>query len=146
MHVRRLLLQRRLQLVLALIRPNSTKERNIVSHRSFARGVVVAAVSCGAVLAGAAAPAHAQPAPAGCTAADLAKVMTGVTNATGDYLFANPPVNDFFTSLKDVPKDQKRQALTSYMDANPQVKADLERIRQPAKDFRDRCGGPVEGG
>ncbi|MGB2918853.1 MAG: hemophore-related protein, partial [Mycobacterium sp.] len=52
-----------------------------------------------------------------------------------------PPVNDFFTNLGKVPNDQKRDALASYLDANPQVKADLSGIRQPAKDFRARCGG-----
>jgi hemophore-related protein len=31
--------------------------------------------------------------------------------------------------------------MQSFLDANPQVKADLEAIRQPAKDFKNRCGG-----
>ncbi|MGB3229421.1 MAG: heme-binding protein, partial [Mycobacterium sp.] len=74
-------------------------------------------------------------------AADLAGVMSGVTASTSAYLFTHPPVNDFFTNLGKVPNDQKREALASYLDANPQVKADLSGIRQPAKDFRARCGG-----
>ncbi|HEY9266758.1 MAG TPA: heme-binding protein [Mycobacterium sp.] len=112
----------------------------MVSHKTFARRVLLAGVGCGAVLLGAGAPAHAQPAPPNCTAADLAGVMSGITASTSVYLFTHPPVNDFFTSLKDVPKEEKRAALTTYMDANPQVKAELEAIRQPAKDFRNRCG------
>ncbi|MGE2736499.1 heme-binding protein [Mycolicibacterium vaccae] len=113
-------------------------------NKIFAKGALAAAVGCGAVLVGMAGPASAQPAPPaqpGCSAGDMAKVMSGVANAKGDYLLANPSVNDFFTSLKDVPRDQKKQSMTAYFDANPQVKADLDAIRQPAKDFKNRCGG-----
>lgn len=112
----------------------------MMSHRTFARRVLLATVGCGAALFGTSVPAHAQPAPPNCTAADLAGIMSGITAATSAYLFTHPPVNEFFTSLKDVPKEEKRAALTTYMDANPQVKAELEGIRQPAKDFRNRCG------
>ncbi|MGB2918855.1 MAG: heme-binding protein [Mycobacterium sp.] len=66
--------------------------------------------------------------------------LSGITAATSAYLFTHPPVNDFFTTLKDVPAEEKREALQTYMDANPQVKADLTSIRQPAADFRNRCG------
>ncbi|MGE2836613.1 heme-binding protein [Mycobacterium sp. SMC-4] len=119
-----------------------------MSHKIFAKGLVAAAAGCGAVLIGVAAPAAAQPAPPaapGCSAGDMAKVMSGVANAKGDYLLANPPVNNFFSSLKDVPREQRKQAMQSYFDANPQVKADLEGIRQPAKDFKNRCGLPSHG-
>ncbi|MEZ0342909.1 heme-binding protein [Mycobacterium sp. pV006] len=115
-----------------------------MSHKIFAKGVLAAAAGCGAVLIGVAAPVSAQPAPPaqpGCSAGDMAKVMSGVANAKGDYLLANPQVNDFFTSLKDLPKEQKKESMRTYLDANPQVKADLEGIRQPAKDFKNRCGG-----
>ena len=121
----------------------------MVSHKAFARRVLVTAVGAGAVLLGTAGPAQAQPAPPNCTAADLAGIMSGVTAATSAYLFTNPPVNDFFTNLGKVPSDQKREALSSYLDANPQVRADLSGIRQPAVDFRARCGagpGPLADG
>ena len=115
----------------------------MVSHKSFAGRMLVATVGSGAVLLGTAVSASAQPAPPNCTAADLAGIMSGVTASTSAYLFTHPPVNDFFTNLGKVPNDQKREALASYLDANPQVKADLSGIRQPAKDFRARCGsGP----
>ena len=112
----------------------------MLSHRTFARRLLLTVVASGAVLLGAGAPAHAQPAPPNCTAADLAGIMSGITAATSAYLFTHPPVNEFFTSLKDVPAEEKRASLQGYMDANPQVKADFEGIRQPAKDFRNRCG------
>jgi hemophore-related protein len=66
--------------------------------------------------------------------------MSGITASTSAYLFTHPPVNDFFTSLGKVPKEERRAALGTYMDANPQVKADLQGIRQPVVDFRNRCG------
>ena len=109
----------------------------MVSHTTFARRVVLAAVGCGAVLFSTAVPAQAQP---NCTAADLAGIMSGVTAATSAYLYTHPSVNDFMTSLKDVPREEKRVALTTYLDANPQVKAELQGIRQPTVDFRNRCG------
>lgn len=65
--------------------------------------------------------------------------MTGVAAATSTYLFTHPPVNEFFTTLRDLPDDQKRAELIGYMDANPQVRAELLGIRQPSEDFRNRC-------
>ncbi|MCV7149932.1 heme-binding protein [Mycolicibacterium pyrenivorans] len=112
----------------------------MVSHKTFAQRVLLAGVAAGAVLLGAGAPATAQPPPPNCTAADLAGIMSGITAATSAYLFTHPPVNEFFTSLKDLPQEEKRDALRDYVDANPQVKADLQGIRQPAVDFRNRCG------
>lgn len=82
------------------------------------------------------------PAPAplpNCTAADLAQVSAGVAAATSAYLFTHPDVNAYFTSLKGQPHADIRDQLTQYMDANPQTHADLEGIRQPLTDFRNRC-------
>ncbi|MGZ8802931.1 MAG: heme-binding protein [Mycobacterium sp.] len=115
----------------------------MVSHKTFAGRMLMAAVGSGAVLLGATVPAHAQPAPPNCTSADLAGILSGVTASTSAYLFTHPQVNDFFTNLGKVPNEDKRAALSTYLDANPQVRADLSGIRQPAKDFRARCGaGP----
>ncbi|OHT77610.1 hypothetical protein BKG69_17660 [Mycobacteroides chelonae] len=77
--------------------------------------------------------------PPNCTAADMAGVATGVSAATSTYLFTHPDVNEFFTSLKGQPKDQVRDKARQYLDENPQVKADLQEIRQPLGDFRERC-------
>jgi len=115
----------------------------MVCHKTFARRMLLAAVGSGAVLLTAVVPAQAQPAPPppNCTAADMAGILSGVTASTSAYLFTHPPVNNFFTSLKDVPSGAKKPALDAYLNANPQVKAELDGIRQPAKDFRLRCGG-----
>lgn len=104
---------------------------------STTRRVIAGALGVGAVLTGTAIPAQAQP---NCTAADLAGIMSGITAATSAYLFTHPQVNDFFTSLKDVPKENRQAALSDYAAANPQVQAELQGIRQPAVDFRNRCG------
>ncbi|CAN3127707.1 heme-binding protein [Mycobacterium sp. smrl_JER01] len=80
--------------------------------------------------------------PPNCTAADLAGVVTGVSAATSAYLFTHPPVNEFYTSLKELNPDQKKAAVTAFMDANPQAAAELRGIRQPLIDFRNRCRQP----
>jgi hemophore-related protein len=110
--------------------------------RSAIAGVFAAGFIAGAMLLGTAATAAAQPPPPNCTAADLARVMSGVTFDTSNYLFAHPDVNAFFTGLKGQPRDQISDQVQSYLDANPQVRADLQGIRQPSVDFRERCGAP----
>ena len=111
-----------------------------------ARCAVVGAIGtgalAGAMLFGAAATAAAQPPPPHppCTAAELSRVMSGVSFETSNYLSTHPDVNNYFTSLRGQPKDQIRDQVQTYLDANPQVKDDLLRIRQPSVDFRNRCG------
>jgi hemophore-related protein len=114
-----------------------------------ARRAIAGAIGIGA-LAGAmlfgAATAMAEPpppVPPPCTAAELARVMSGVTFDTSNYLTTHPAVNDFFTSLKGQPRDQIRDQVQTYLDANPQVRDDLQAIRQPSVDFRQRCGAPA---
>jgi hemophore-related protein len=105
-------------------------------------GAIAAGAVSGAMLFGAAGSAIAdpEPAPPNCTAADLAGVSAGVAAATSGYLFAHPDVNDYFTGLKGQPREDIREQVQQYMDANPQAHADLEGIRQPLTDFRARCG------
>ncbi|NKZ13451.1 hemophore-related protein [Mycolicibacterium septicum DSM 44393] len=83
------------------------------------------------------------PVPPPCTAAEMARVMSGISFETSSYLTAHPDVNDFFTSLKGQPKDQIGNQVRSYLDANPATRQDLDRIRQPGADFRQRCGLPA---
>jgi len=83
------------------------------------------------------------PVPPPCTAAELARVMSGVTFDTSNYLTTHPDVNDFFTSLKGQPRDQVGDQVQTYLDANPGVRNDLQAIRQPSVDFRQRCGAPI---
>ncbi|CAM4093347.1 hypothetical protein MB901379_02988 [Mycobacterium basiliense] len=113
-------------------------------------GRVAAGVICGAMLLGAAGltsavagadpgDPDAAPPPPNCTAADLAGVSAGVAAATSAYLFTHPEVNDYFSSLRGQPRDDIRDQLQQYMDANPTVHAELRGIRQPLTDFRQRC-------
>ena len=106
-----------------------------------AAGAITGAMLFGAPLASADSGADPDPAPAApnCTAADLAGVAAGVAATTSAYMFAHPDVNDYFTSLKGTPRSEMRAKLQQYMDANPQVHADLQGIRQPMTDFRNRC-------
>lgn len=103
---------------------------------------VAGAIGVGAVttvmLFGAIPSALADP-PPNCTAADLAGVASGVAAATSAYLFTHPDVNNFFTGLKGQPKNQIRDNVRGYLDANPQTKADLQGIRQPLVDLKNRC-------
>lgn len=113
-------------------------------------GALGAGTAAGALLFGVLPAASAQPAPPpppppNCTAADLAGVAAGVSASTSAYLFTHPPVNDFFTSLEDLPRDQIKPKVEDYLNANPQVKAELTGIRQPLTDLKNRCGiGPAD--
>ena len=114
-----------------------------------ARRAVICAIGtgtiAGAMLFGAAATATADPpppVPPPCTAAELALVMSGVSFDTANYLTTHPDVNNYFTSLKGQPRDQIQTQVQNWLDANPQVRADLQAIRQPSVDFRNRCGVP----
>ena len=104
-------------------------------------GAVGAGAIAGAMLFGAR-PRRSREPTANCTAADLAGVASGVSAATSAYLFTHPDVNCFFTSLEGQPRDDIRDDVQDYMDANPQVKADLTGIRQPLIDLKNRCGDP----
>ncbi|WP_348727012.1 heme-binding protein [uncultured Mycolicibacterium sp.] len=106
------------------------------------RRVVAAVLGLGALSLGVAAPAASQP-PPNCSSADLAGVMTGVLASTTAYLYTHPPVNAFFTTIGDLDPEQRRVALAEFLDTNPQVRAELQGIRAPAVDFRNRCGREI---
>ena len=108
-----------------------------IVRRAVAGAIATGAIS-GAMLFSSAAVALADP-PPGCTTADLARVQSGVSAATSDYLFAHPDVNNFFTSLKGQSRDAQRNNVQNYLNANPQVQADLQGIRQPLVDLKNRC-------
>jgi hemophore-related protein len=108
------------------------------AHRIIA-GTIGAGAVAGGLLVGLAPSAVA--APPNCTAADLAGTAAGVSAATSAYLFTRPEVNAFFTGLDGTPRDTLRDQIQQYLDANPQVKAELTGIRQPLTDLRARCGG-----
>jgi heme-binding protein len=105
------------------------------------RGVVAAAIT-GAVLFGAAPTALADPPPPpapGCSAADFEQLKGEVSTATAGYFFTHPDANAFFSTLKGQPRDQVKQQVADYLNANPQTKSDLEGIRQPIQDMKARC-------
>ena len=89
--------------------------------------------------------AHADDLPPNCTSADMTGVMSGISAAMSAYLFTHPDVNSFFSGLQGLPKAQVRDETEAYLNANPDVRADLDAIRQPSRDFRDRCNLPQRG-
>lgn len=107
----------------------------------FVRNLIGASVIAGATLMGTAATAAADP--PNCSAADLAGIMSGVNAGMSAYLFTHPDVNAFFTSLKGKSREEMRAAITDYAQTNPQVQNEIQAIRQPAADFRDRCDAPI---
>ena len=113
----------------------------LVNVHSAVVGALGVAAVAGALFA-AAPSALADPAP-NCSAADRAGIAAGVQAATSAYLFTHPDVNDFMTSLTGQPVDQVPANVRRYLDANPQVKAEIQSIRQPLVDMRDRCGPPL---
>ena len=111
-----------------------------------ARRGVVGAIGTGALACAiciSAAPSALAETPPNCTAGDVAQVRGGVSAGTSVYLFTHPWVNDFFTGLTGQPRDQIRTQVQDYLAANPQVQSELQTIRQPLTDLRNRCGtGP----
>jgi hemophore-related protein len=79
------------------------------------------------------------PRPPNCSAADVAGVAAGVANSLTTYLFTHPDVNAFYTGLQDQPKDQIGAQVQNYFSTNPQEEAELEGLRQPLTDIRERC-------
>ena len=70
-------------------------------------------------------------------------MVAGVSSNMTAYLFTHPDVNAFFTGLQGQSKSAAAQQTREYLDANPQVRAEVTSIRQPAIDLRNRCGIPL---
>jgi hemophore-related protein len=112
--------------------------------------VIGTGAMAGAMLFGGASLALAQPTPTppppvpaappqSCTAADLAQASGTVGTAMAGYMFGHPDVNNFFTSLRGKPNEEIRGDVQNYLNANPQVESDINGIRQPLTDLRNRC-------
>ncbi|MGA8545932.1 MAG: heme-binding protein [Mycobacterium sp.] len=112
-----------------------------IIRRRVVAGAIGAGVVTGTVLCATAGTAAADPTPRppDCTAANVASVAAGVATALSTYLFTHPDVNGFYTGLQDQPQAQIRDDVQNYFKANPQEQADLEGIRQPMTDIRERC-------
>lgn len=112
-------------------------------------GTVGTGVACAALLLSGAATANAEPSvppPPNCSPADWAGVRAGVAAATSAYLFTHPAVNDFFATLQGESRDEVQPQMQAYLEANPQVRNELQAIKQPADDFLARCNasrGPL---
>jgi hemophore-related protein len=104
-------------------------------------GAIGAGVITGTLLSGTAGEAAADPTPRppNCSAADVAGVAAGVATSLTTYLFTHPDVNGFYTGLQDQPKDQIGAQVQNYFSSNPQEEAELEGLRQPLTDIRERC-------
>lgn len=116
----------------------------LVSGRSL-HSAAIGVICAGGILFGGAAVASAEPPPPpppNCTAGDLAVASGTVGTAMGAYLFSHPDVNNFFTSLRGLPHEEVRGRVQTYMDANPQVETEINGIRQPLTDVRNRCDVP----
>lgn len=109
---------------------------------SVVRRAAAVVLGTGAVLIGTAATAAAAPVP-GCTAGDITAVESGVAAAMTGYFFTHPAVNDFFTSVQGLPKEEARSKTKAYLAANPQTQAEINSIRGPVLDLRNRCGIPT---
>ena len=122
-----------------MILPSGRPRRRAVVGAVGAGALAGAMFLGGAGVASADPPAPPPPAPPNCSPADWAGVRAGVAAATSVYLFTHPAVNDFFATLEGESRDDMRPQVQTYLDANPQVRADLDGIKQPAVDFLDRC-------
>jgi len=114
----------------------STRATRRLLATAIGTGAIAGAVVCGA------APALADPPPPpapGCSAADFEQLKGVVSTATADYFFTHPDANAFFSTLKGQPRDQVKQQVDDYFAANPQIKSDLDGIRQPIRDMKARC-------
>lgn len=114
-----------------------------MSFNLFVRRTAASVLGAGGVLLSLAAPALAD-IPPGCTAADYTAVATGVDAGATAYLVTHPEVNAFFTGLQGQPRDTVKAQVESYLQANPQVRAELRAITAPGQDLRRRCNIPDE--
>jgi heme-binding protein len=113
---------------------------DFLSHQAVV-GAIGAGVIAGTLFSSGAGIAAADPAPRppNCSAADVASVAAGVATSLTTYLFTHPDVNEFYTGLQDQPKDQLGAQVQNYFSTNPQEETELEGIRQPLTDIRERC-------
>jgi len=104
-----------------------------------ARRAAAAVLGAGAVLIAGAATAAADVVP-GCMASDITGVESQVAAGMTAYLVTHPDVNAFFSGLQGLPKAEIARQTRAYLDANPQVQNEIDGVRAPVFDLRQRCG------
>ena len=109
---------------------------------SVARRAAAAVLGAGAVLIAGAATAVADPAP-GCTAGDITAVESQVAAAMSGYFFTHPDVNAIFSGVQGLSKADAASQTKAFLAANPQVQNDINAIRRPVFDLRQRCNIPT---
>ena len=109
------------------------------AFRLTAAAVVLGA---GAALFGGVATASADIVP-GCSAADVTDAEARVAAAMTGYLWTHPDVNDFLSGLQGLSKGEAWDKVNDYFQANPDVKGQIDAIRGPSFDLRNRCGIPM---
>ena len=107
-----------------------------------ARRGVAAILGAGAVLVAGVATAAADTAP-GCGAGDITAVESQVAGAMSAYFFTHPDVNTFFSSMQGLPKTEALKQTKAYLAANPQTQDEINAIRGPVFDLRNRCNIPT---
>lgn len=110
---------------------------------TLARRTAASVVGAGSVFLGVAVPAAADIVP-GCSAADIAAVESQVAAGMAGYLLTHPDVNIFFSSVQGTSKSTAISKVQDYLAANPQVQGEIDAIRGPAFDLRNRCNFPDE--
>lgn len=115
----------------------------MTAFASSVRRLAAAALAAGAAaLVGGGAVAAAEPGGPGCTAVDITGVEAQVATAMTAYLVTHPDVNAFFTDTQGLSKADAFQQTQAYLAANPQTQAEINAIRGPVFDLRNRCGIP----
>lgn len=118
-----------------------SRTAKVTARRAGAAAAAASAVGGAAVLM---LGPSAQAAPDPCAASEVAKTAGAVATNTGTYLETHPQTNQALTLItKQQGGAQSLVALKSYLDANPLVQADLQRLQQPLQSLGARCQLPV---
>jgi len=79
-----------------------------------------------------------------CAASEVARTVGKVATDTGDYLDENPQANQALTTIsKQQAGPATLASIKTYLDANPQVAKDLQRLQQPLTALGTKCQLPV---
>lgn len=83
-------------------------------------------------------------APDQCAASQVAKTVAAVATNTSNYLAANPETDQALTTIAQQQAGPASLAsLKAYLDANPQVGSDMQKLQQPLTNLSGRCKLPV---